>query len=236
MNLKAHYDTLYNESIGQISAGHYEIDPMLVAETDQRYGISLLIRPPLAVKNKIQEFLKELQQIEPAQYYYPNSDIHITVISIISCYDGLQLSDLNIPEYIARIEKALLKSKPFTLHCKGITASPSCIMIQGFMEDNHLNELRDNLRNVFKNSTLEQSMDERYLIKTAHSTVFRFSEPLHKKEEFLKLIEQYRNHDFGSFTVNTLELSYNDWYHREKLVTKLHEFNIENVESKVQLH
>lgn len=228
MNLKEHYNKLYQESVHKISSDNYEIDPMLHADDDDRFGVSLLIRPPLEINNEIQKFLDALKIIEPDQYYYPNSDIHITVISIISCYEGLKLSNLNVPEYIALIEKSLKNAQNFTISCKGITASPSCIMIQGFLEDNSLKNIRNNLRKDFKDSTLEQSMDERYLIQTAHATVFRFSEQLKQKENFLDLLESYRNHDFGTFQVKKLELSYNDWYHQENLVTKLHEFQMTN--------
>ncbi|MBA6153560.1 AKAP7-like phosphoesterase domain-containing protein [Gelidibacter maritimus] len=228
MNLQEHYDTLYKESISEISSDNYEIDPMIHADNDRRFGMSLLIRPPMDVKIKIQRFLEDLKSLEPNQYYYPNSDIHITVISIISCYDGLMLRNLNVPAYVEQIANSLKNAKKFSISCQGITASPSCIMIQGFMGDNHLNTIRNNLRRDFKDSNLEQSMDERYLIQTAHATVFRFTEPLKQKERFLELVEKYRNHDFGSFQVNKLELSYNDWYHRERLVTNLHEFKIGN--------
>ncbi|WP_163515771.1 mutarotase [Gelidibacter japonicus] len=234
MNLQEHYNKLYKESIREISSDNYEIDPMIHAENDRRFGMSLLIRPPMAVKIEIQKFLKELQRIEPHQYYYPNSDIHITVISIISCYDGLMLPNLNVPAYIEQIGNSLKNAQKISISCQGVTASPSCIMIQGFMEDNSLNTIRNNLRHDFKNSDLEQSMDERYLIQTAHTTVFRFTEPLKQKERFLELVEKYRNHDFGSFQVNKLELSYNDWYHRERLVTRLHEFKIGNSKVKTQ--
>lgn len=230
MHLQDLYNKLYKESISAITSDNYEIDPMIHAENDQRFGISLLIRPPMAVKSEIQKFLNELKNIEPHQYYYSNSDIHITVISIISCYEGFKLSNINVSDYVDVIGKCLKNAQNMTLSFKGVTASPSCIMIQGFVDDNSLKDIRDNLRRDFKNSNLEQSMDERYLIQTAHATVFRFSKQLEQKEKFLDLIEKYRTHDFGTFKVNQLELSYNDWYHRENLVTKLNEFKLKNNE------
>lgn len=230
MNLEEHYNKLYKESIQKISTDNYEIDPMLRAHHDNRFGVSLLIRPPIEIRNEIQNFLQELKNIEPDQYYYPNSDIHITVLSIISCYDGLKLSNLNVPEYIELIGKSIDQTPRIKITFKGITASPSCIMIQGFLEEDGLKTMRDSLRREFRSSQLEQSMDERYVIQTAHATVFRFSEPLINKEVFMDVLEKYRSYDFGTFSVDNLELSYNDWYHREKLVTKLHEFKINNMD------
>lgn len=226
MKLKEHYDQLYKVSIKEISSDNYEVDPLINSDTDDRFGLSLIIRPTAEIKNKIQKFLTELQNVEPHQYYYPNSDIHITVISIISCYSGLKLSQLDIPKYVRVIENSLADLQNIVISCEGVTASPSCLMIKGFMNDNSLNELRNQLRSNFKNSGLQESMDERYLIKTAHATVFRFKENLQHKEEFLKIIDNYKDYDFGTFEVGNIELVFNDWYHQERLVNKLHQFNL----------
>lgn len=227
MNLQEFYNQLYKNSIKAISTDHYEIDPWIDATDDDRFGLSLIIRPSSAVKSKINRFLKDLKEVEPHQYYYPSSDIHITVISVISCYSGLKRSTINTPEYAAIIEKCVKNLGPLTISFKGITASPSCIMIQGFVDNDHLDELRKRLRQSFKTSDLEQSMDERYLIQTAHATVFRFRQTLDQKEKFLEILETYRDYDFGTFKVSDLELTYNDWYHRIESVNKLHRFDLE---------
>lgn len=226
MNLKKHYNDLYRESIRKISNNGYQIDNLIDSPLDRRFGITLIIRPPSEVKTKIQEFLDKLKTIEPNQYYYKNSDIHITVMSIISCYDGFQLKNIDVSEYVKVITQSLNCNADLEIHFKGITASPSCLMIQGFMNNKSLNIIRNNLRENFKNTTLEQSIDKRYLIQTAHATVFRFREPLNKKIKFLELIENYRNHDFGSFKVKNFELVYNDWYQKEKHVKKLFDFSL----------
>lgn len=228
MNLEEHYNRLYTASIAKISSGNYEIDPLVNSDNDDRFGLSLIIRPSIEIKNEIQKFLGELHRSEPKQYYYPNSDIHMTVISVISCYSGLELAQIKVPEYTKRISKILKTQQAITISFKGVTTSPSCIMIQGFVNDNSLNHLRDRLRLRFKNSDLEQSMDERYVMQTAHATVFRFSETLEDKEEFLRIVEKYRDYDFGTFVVDDIELVYNNWYHTEQLVNKLHHFKLQN--------
>ena len=228
MNLQQHYNQLYKHSMAEIASDNYEIDAFLNTDHDDRFGLSLIIRPSLEIKHEIQRFLRELQSVEPHQYYYPNSDIHITVISVISCYSGLKLSQIKAPEYIKHIKKCLNPQQPLTLSFKGVTASPSCIMIQGFMNDNSLNQMRDELRKGFKTSDLDQSMDERYLIQTAHATVFRFKEQLEHKKAFLEVVEKYRDYEFGTFEVDNIELVYNDWYHRDHSVRKLHEFGMKN--------
>ncbi|WP_233783372.1 hypothetical protein [Flavivirga eckloniae] len=94
------------------------------------------------------------------------------------------------------------------------------------MNHESLNIIRNNLRENFKNTTLEQSIDKRYSIQTAHATICRFSDKLNQKSEFLKSVEDFRNYDFGSFKVKNLELVYNDWYQKEKHVRRLFDFSI----------
>jgi 2'-5' RNA ligase len=225
MNLAEHYHKLYTASIAKISSGHYETDPLIDDEKDNRFGITLVIRPDVVTNNNIQQFLSEAKAIEPDQYYYQNSDIHITLMSIISCYDGFDLKDINVEDYIQLIQEILAKHQDFKIQFKGLTASPSCILIQGFLTDT-LNEIRDDLRMGFKNSALQQSIDKRYAIQTAHSTVIRFRSALENKDALVKLIEKYRDFDFGTFEVKRIELVYNDWYQRKRFVKKLHQFSL----------
>jgi len=226
MNLAEHYNKLYTDSITKIEADNYEIDHLIDSNDDYRFGITLLIRPDENTKVNIQHFLDEVKLIEPDQYYYQNSDIHITVMSIISCYDGFDLEKINIQDYVRVIKHVIEKHKNFTIQFKGITASPSCILLQGFFESDTLNEIRDQLRFSFKNSTLQQSLDQRYAIQTAHSTIIRFREKLTNNNAFLAIVEKYRDFDFGTFKVEKMELVYNDWYQRAQFVKKLHEFEI----------
>ncbi|WP_443939759.1 2'-5' RNA ligase family protein [Pedobacter sp. MW01-1-1] len=225
MNLKEHYDKLYTESIAKIGTGNYEIDPLIDDETDKRMGITLVIRPDEKTANRIQHFLSEAKALEPNQYYYANSDMHITTLSIIACYNGFDVANIIVEDYAAKIEKVLMNHHSFPIRFKGLTASPSCVLIQGFLTDS-LNAIRDDLRTAFKNSALQQSIDTRYAIQTAHSTVIRFREPLKDEKALINLIEKYRDFDFGTFEVETLELVYNDWYQRKRLVKKLRNFDL----------
>ncbi|MEP1489210.1 MAG: mutarotase [Algibacter sp.] len=226
MNLKTHYDNLYKDAIQKIQNNEYLIDTAIHSPQDNRYGITLLIRPPEVIKNEIQKFLNQLNAIEPNQYYYRNSDIHITVMSIISCYDEFELKDIRLEEYIKIIEDSFIKPPNIEIEFRGVSASPSCVMIQGFLSNNSLNIIRDRLRENFKLSNLQQSIDKRYSIQTAHSTVVRFTEKLNKKAKFLNAIESFRNHKFGIFKPENLELVYNDWYQKKERVKSLYKFNI----------
>lgn len=226
MNLVKHYDDLYKESIQKIKSDNYQTDHLIDSPSDHRFGITLIIRPNIHVKNNIQTFLNDLKAIEPDQYYYPESDIHVTVLSIISCYNGFDLAQISILDYVELIKKSITSQKSIEIEFRGITASPSCIMIQGFSNDDTLKDIRDNLRMNFKTAKLQQTIDKRYTIQTAHSTVVRFRKQLTKKEDYINVLDNYRDYDFGTSTINAIDLVYNDWYQRKEFEKNLYRFNI----------
>lgn len=226
MELKEHYNQLYSHSIQQIHSDAYQTDDLIDSDQDKRLGITLILRSGNVVKANIQKFLSEIKLIEPQQYFYPNSDMHVTVMSIISCYNGFDLKQINVQDYIDVIQESINELNKFNIQFKGLTASPSCLLVQGFFENNSLNQLRDDLRVRFKQTSLEQTIDKRYAIQTAHSTIFRLKSKLNNKNEFLKKVNEYRDFNFGTFEVSTLELVYNDWYQRSKNVKLLHSFKL----------
>ncbi|WP_439880280.1 2'-5' RNA ligase family protein [Pontibacter sp. MBLB2868] len=226
MDLKNHYDNLFTESSKEILQGNYTVDDLIDSSSDNRFGITLLIRPTRQIKSSIQAFMDELKAANPTQYYYPLSDVHITVMSIISCYSGFRLEDISVEDYVTIIEKCLEGINAIEINFHGVTASASAIMLQGFPGNNSLNQLRDNLRKQFKSAGLQETIDSRYTIATAHATVMRFRESLHDRTGMIQILEKYRNHNFGTFTAKHIELVFNDWYQRERYVKQLHTFRL----------
>jgi 2'-5' RNA ligase len=226
MNLETHYNNLYNDAVAKIRDDRYETDSLIDSPLDKRFGITLLIRPDDKTKKEVCSFLSKLKEIEPLQYYYPTTDMHITVMSVISCYEGFNLSLIDVNDYVNVIQKSLEGIRNFNIEFKGLTASPSCVMVQGFPETEALNTLRDHLRSNFTTSNLQQTIDKRYSIQAAHSTIVRLRQPLTQKGKFLNLIEAHRTHAFGIFKVTTVELVFNDWYQTREKVEKLAEFNL----------
>ncbi|KQO25077.1 mutarotase [Flavobacterium sp. Leaf82] len=226
MDLNQHYNQLYKTSSETILEGNYKLDTQINNTSDSRFGITLLIRPNETITANIKLFLEELRAIEPNQYYYPDSDLHITVMSIISCYEDFTLNKIEIKDYIDIIQQSLVHLDKIKIEFRGVTASPSAVMIQGFPTDESLNNFRNKLRENFKNSVLEQSIDSRYTIAAAHSTVMRFQEKLQNPKKLIEITEKFRDYDFGEFEVKNIELVYNDWYQREGNTIHLAKFVI----------
>ena len=84
--------------------------------------------------------------------------------------------------------------------------------MQGFPIGDGLNILRDRLRSAFKEARLQSSIDTRYKLVTAHSSIIRFCAPFENKQAFFELCNAYRGHDFGRIRLTDIELVFNDWY------------------------
>jgi hypothetical protein len=84
MSSKEFYREILQSSIGQIGAGMIPLKKIPDnEEAEKRKGITLII-PVEADNSEYGEFIKKFSNIEPAQYFYPASDLHVTIFSFIS--------------------------------------------------------------------------------------------------------------------------------------------------------
>ncbi|MDZ7692502.1 MAG: hypothetical protein U5K69_15435 [Balneolaceae bacterium] len=230
MKLTDHYNKLWEQSLQKFKREEFEFDPIINSENDTRYGITLLVRPSKEVKQNISTALQQIKATAPNQYYYPSTDLHITILSIISCYAGFTLDEIDQSEYQKLVHSAINLISPFNINFRGLTASPSCIMVQGFPKGNQLEKLRSALRSEFKQSNLQHSIDKRYRLQTAHMTVIRFKEPFVQSEKFIKTVADFRDRNFGSCVVNQLELVGNDWYQQKEKIKLVDKFTLSKQE------
>ena len=154
--------------------------------------------------------------------------MHLTILSIISCIKGFTLSDINIEKYQDVFNAVFAGQSSIEIEFRGITASPSCIVVQGFPLGNALEILRDKLRDGFTKSGLQCSFDSRYKLVTAHTTVIRFRRPIENNKLLLELCDKYKDHEFGNVNLTQYELVFNDWYQRLSNSKSLSQKCVEN--------
>lgn len=226
MDLDNYYNKLWKQSLQKFSSNEFEFDPSINSEDDNRYGITLLARPSKEVKQHVSTILEEIRNIAPHQYYYPESDLHVTILSIISCHAGFSLDQIDPADYEKVVQSAIDSIAPFEIEFSGLTASPSCILVQGFPRNDQLNILRNELREKFKKFSLQHSIDKRYQLQTAHMTAVRFKESIENAERFISKITQLRDRNFGSCIIDQVELVGNDWYQQKEKVKSIAKFSL----------
>ncbi|MDO7888259.1 2'-5' RNA ligase family protein [Hymenobacter cheonanensis] len=214
MDLAAHYDALRQTARPRLASGAAELDTLLDSPLDTRRGLTVLARPPAAITAAIEALLADFRRIEPAQYYYPAADMHLTILSIISAHAGFSLAAIEPAAYARAVGEALRGLPPFAIRYAGLTAVPGGVLVQGFPLDEGLQLLREALRAHFRQAGLAHSIDQRYQIQTAHSTVIRFRSPLASPALLVAALERCQRQFIGTFEVNTVELVFSDWYQR----------------------
>jgi len=73
--------------------------------------LTVIARPNHEVVKQIGSMLDHLKQIDPDQYYYQNSEIHITILSLFTATEDLEPHFSNFPRYLAAVDTALSKAK-----------------------------------------------------------------------------------------------------------------------------
>ncbi|HEY5910740.1 MAG TPA: 2'-5' RNA ligase family protein [Verrucomicrobiae bacterium] len=157
-------------------------------------------------------FLSRLRRLEPDQYYYTASEVHITVLSLFTATIDHGPFFAQRARYVSAADTALRKAGPMRIDFAGVTASTGTVMIQGFFVDDVLNDLRDALRRELRARGLGAGLDQRYRLRTAHMTAVRFRSPLRDSRRFAAALEQARERPFGATTIRSLSLVENDWY------------------------
>lgn len=216
MDLAAHYDALYQAALPRLARGAAELDTLLDSPLDTRRGLTVLARPPAAVTAAIEGLLADFQRLEPGQYYYPTTDMHLTILSLISAHAGFSLAAIEPAAYAEAVREALRAVPPFAIRYAGLTAVPGGILVQGFPLDEGLQHLRDALRAQFQHAGLAHSIDSRYRLQTAHTTVIRFRRPLANPTLVVAALARCRQQIIGTFEVDTVELVFSDWYQRAR--------------------
>ncbi|PQJ85144.1 hypothetical protein [Aliivibrio sifiae] len=213
--LKTIYDKMWDSSYPKIESGQYDIDTLISDPSDTRRGVTVLTylqNNDNEVSRKITDFLCELQKVEPEQYYYPEEELHLTILSIISCISGFQLDDIDDFSYVKIFKQCMQGSEPIDIKFEGVTTSTSCVLIQGFPIGEGLNELRNKFRNRYKESSLHTTIDSRYRLSTAHVTAVRFTSQLINQKKVTDVLNRYRYFDFGTISFTEFELVFNNWY------------------------
>jgi 2'-5' RNA ligase len=212
------YDRLWAQALESFQAGVVQVDPHLQNHlNDERRGITLVARPDEPTQARIMACIDEIRAVVPDQYFYRADELHITVLSLISSTPTFDEAAVPFENYKALFARVLPQVRPFRITYECVTASPEAIMIGGTSDA--LNDLRDLLREELRSAGLSGTMDHRYKLVTAHSSMMRFKTVPDNLPVLINLLSAWHERSLGSFEVNFVDFMLHDWYMtREKSV------------------
>lgn len=225
------YDDMWQRFEFALKHNEYELDLYLSdLENDTRRGITALAylnQGNCSTVNEIIRFQKEVRELEPEQYYHPSNELHLTILSVISCLPEFALTEIDVNSYIDVFRSALKNAGKIEIRYHGVSASPNCIVIQGFPTSDTLERLRNELRTQLTEAGVRVTFDSRYKLVTAHSSIIRFKAPPNDAQQLLALCQRYRNHDFGRVVLEDFELVFNNWYQNLDVTMSLAKYRVQ---------
>ena len=209
MSSVALYERIYQEHSHKIKSGEIEIDPYLLNRAhDSRRGISLVI-PVRGITHEYETLVTRFRAIDPAQYYYPAEDLHITVFDFVQATEGYTRNKKQETAFLEICHKALSGRGQFSVRLSGLVFSSAAGLIQGFDNDK-LITIRNDIRQLMSTRGLRN--DERYESGSAHCSFCRFSCPLSNPLGLGLFINDCRTRFLGTLEVAAMELVEHDWY------------------------
>ena len=184
---------------------------------DDRMALTLVLRPSPEAAEAALRALKPLRRLEPRQYFYPASDLHITVLDLIPGQPGLPCpSPPLIQRYRDLLTPVLADTASFPVFLRGLTASENAVLVKGYYHFGTLDGLRARLREALAQGGLPAR--ERYGTRSCHLTAMRLAAPVSDPSAFLNALRQLEDHPLGVFPVCQAELVYHDWYDARKQI------------------
>lgn len=209
--LKKHYQNIFDQNKEILLQGGKGDEYLLEPDKDTRMALTLIIRVKECTE-QIEAYMGKLKEIEPDLYYYPKSDLHITVLDILRGIPNRQLPD-NLKDYVACIEECAKKVHPFDIMLQGTTLSDNAVLINGYYEEG-LEKMRQILRKNLRENSLE--LEERYETFSSHVSVARIKSNLKKPDAFVE--KALTDEKFGKIHVNEVEIVFHNWYDSKKQV------------------
>lgn len=212
LNLNALYRRIAEKGERAVLNGGMADDFLLHPERDKRMSVALLFRIPAAVADAIFRAVQTLRFRAPELYYYPVSDYHVTVLDLLRGRENLVCSPELAASYAQVIEK-VVSSSSFQVAFRGMIAAENAVLAKGYY-DRTLERIRERIRSALRAEGLP--LEERYETRSCHVTVARFPSRIQSPKNVLRVLSSQEETVFGSFTVESLELVYHNWYDSKK--------------------
>jgi len=213
------YRRLSREGYEALALGRLQCDPHLLnPEEDRRSGVSLILRPAPEVVRLLARVSQRLLAAMPDQYFYQESDYHVTVATLVAARDPLDLGADDLSRLRNMTTAALASCRPFLIHFLGVSLVPAGIIARGYYPRDSLAEIRDAIRAEAKQRDIP--LQERHSNVGAHVTVARFR-TVFDTSRLVTELDALQRCELGLSPVHELDLVQNDWYTRKSRVRVL---------------
>ena len=143
--------------------------------SDSRHGVNLVCCPPPKLIERIAAIQRRLSEFEPAQYYYPSQDLHLTLVEI--CHSRCESDAAATAIAVRSVAPAFLaQEQPATIDSPVLVSDARGAAINFLPCDDRLQKLRAGIKDHLALHGVVG--DSRYPQQSAHVTILRYIQPL----------------------------------------------------------
>lgn len=181
------------------------VEPVTDYVNDNRICLTSVVFIPKNLQEKIiTEVIEPLRKVDPKQYFYLPSSLHITVNNIRTIEYPPLFNGEDIEKAKEVIKQVTPKYKPLTFDVKRLFELPASLAISAF-SDKTLGRLALELRRELEKAGVPDN--KAYAsedIVIANTTISRFINT--PNPEFWQKVKEFKNIDVGNFEVNKISL------------------------------
>jgi hypothetical protein len=225
-NTKKTYDKWFLNNIEKLRDNKFSlIDKTKIDDfsLDMERGLNIISYLPEVINDKIDCFIEsKLANFIDYSFILPREGRHITILDIIPHNASYSLDQLRQISNGLKVEletKRHIFDKNIRIILNGIFASPDGITVQGFVVNDQLSILRNNLRYELEATgyLLEKS---KYINQTAHIAILKFTKSLDGKQ-LVEIVKQFREFDLGDFEIDNYCLNISSRFDKKETIEKI---------------
>jgi hypothetical protein len=155
------------------------VDPILTCVLqggeDRRHGVTIVARPPVAVRDEAARIDAHLKAIEPDQYYYALSDLHLTMVEVLPAREQQEVE--LVARRVVEMMPAVLAGLPAPqLDSPMLVINEHACALNFLPADGTLQWVRREIVSRLARAGIATS--SRYAPQSAHLTLMRYIAPL----------------------------------------------------------
>ncbi len=156
------------------------IDELLVKElsergSDLRFGVNLVCCPVREIVEQITAIQQRLSAFEPAQYFYPARDLHLTLVEICHSRSEKDAAAVALATQ-SLLPQFLEREQPAAIDAPTVVFDRRAAAVNFLPRDERLQQLRFAIREYLALHGV--AADSRYPPRSAHITFLRYVRPL----------------------------------------------------------
>lgn len=204
--LRSEYEGLWTGSRQLLAAGRVTPDTAPV-ESSGRWGVSAVLRPTGDVAATLAGVSETLAGFTGRrQTLYGPSNLHTTVRSIETYRAGVTDEDAAVRIYAEILDRIAGRRGPIRIAYRGLTASASGVLAQGWPVGDELYRLRRTLLEKLSDRGLSGGPEAERTRRTAHASLVTFAASPRYPEALVEFIEANRRTPYGVASFNSVEI------------------------------